>query len=282
MHYLAAVSGGIDSVVLLDMLVTAGAHKVTVAHFDHGIRDDSAADARFVEELAAHYGVPCVTARAELGRGASEAAARQARYVFLEREANARGAVIATAHHADDVAETIALNLTRGTGWRGLAVLDHPERIRPLLTMTKAELRAYALAHRLEWVEDSTNAELTYLRNRLRRVIAEKLAPDAWRDLGALRQQQCVLKAEIDAEVRRFLRGDATYRRYFFTVIDDRVAVELLRAAVASVAGHGPTRPQAERALLAIKTAPGGTTTDVGEGVQLRFTSATFVVELKR
>ena len=68
MVYLVAVSGGIDSVVLLHMLVQEGEHDLTVAHFDHGIRDDSAADARFVEELAAQYGLPYVGKREELGK----------------------------------------------------------------------------------------------------------------------------------------------------------------------------------------------------------------------
>lgn len=282
MKYLVAVSGGIDSVVLLDILVAAGTHDLTVAHFDHGIRDDSAADARFVAALAERYALPFVSERAELGAGASEAEARAARYAFLEREAKRRGAVIATAHHADDVVETIALNLTRGTGWRGLAVLDHPQRVRPLLELTKADLRAYALERRLEWVEDSTNAETVYLRNRLRRVIARTLPPAAWHALLALRQQQCLLKGEIEAEVRRFLQSDATYSRYFFTAIDTTAATELLRAAIAQAAGQGSTRPQADRALLAIKTAAPGTMTDVGDGVRLRFTPSTFVVELKR
>ena len=282
MKYIVAVSGGIDSVVLLDMLARAGEHELTVAHFDHGVRDDSAADARFVEALAAAYGVPYVGEREELGAAASEATARARRYAFLERVAAQRGAVIATAHHANDVIETIALNLTRGTGWRGLAVLDHPHRVRPLLAMTKAQLRAYALEHRLEWVEDSTNAETTYLRNRLRRRIARDLTPEAWTQLLDLGRQQCAIKRDIVTEMARFMRDDAVYSRYFFTSIDTGVATELLRAAIAQVAGHGSTRPQADRALMAVKTAAAGTTTDVGDGVQLRFTPRTFVVELKR
>ena len=280
MKYLVAVSGGIDSVVLLDMLARAGEHELVVAHFDHGIRDDSAADARFVEALAALYGVPYVGKREELGSTASEAMARARRYTFLKREAARHGAVIATAHHADDAVETIALNLRRGTGWRGLAVLERYGVARPLLAMTKAELRDYALKHRLEWVEDSTNATPAYTRNRLRRELGVILSSETRRRLLELWRQQSELRAKIDKELAGFLTADHTYSRYFFSQADHLAAEELLRAAVAQCSGQVPTRPQAERALLAIKTALPGAVFELGGRVQLRFAKRTFVVEL--
>jgi tRNA(Ile)-lysidine synthase len=82
MKYLVAVSGGIDSVVLLHKLVAAGEHELVVAHFDHGIREDSAEDARFVKGLAEHYGLPFVMKREELGKTAGEEQARTRRYAF--------------------------------------------------------------------------------------------------------------------------------------------------------------------------------------------------------
>jgi tRNA(Ile)-lysidine synthase len=277
-NYLVAVSGGIDSVVLLDMLVREHQHELTVAHFDHGIRPDSAADARFVEALAAMYQLPFVSKREELGSGASEELARSRRYAFLRAEAEKRNAMIITAHHGDDVVETIAINLIRGTGWRGVAVLDSPTILRPLLSLTKKEIRTYARSRRLEWVEDSTNAGDDYLRNRVRRRVALALSAEQRQAVIALWKRQVELKRSIDHELRRFVRVTGEYDRYFFIFVDTSVACEVLRAAVVAKANTSSTRPQLERALLAIKVAKPGTTFEIGGGVSLRFTIRTFIV----
>jgi tRNA(Ile)-lysidine synthetase-like protein len=299
-NYLVAVSGGIDSVVLLDMLVKGAAElpaaggtsatgeleeqappELIVAHFDHGIRPDSAADARFVSALAASYGLPCVTRREDLGRYASEEAARARRYAFLQAEAKKQSALITTAHHADDVIETITINLTRGTGWRGIAVMDSPKVSRPLLFFTKQQIRQYALDHRLEWVEDSTNSSDDYLRNRIRHQIARHISAEQKQPVLRLWREQVELRRAIDEEVARLLgsvKGEQS--RYFFIQIDPVVAIELLRVLVAAVTGHSPTRPQTERALLAVKTARPHTTFPLG-GAWLRFGTSTFTVAVK-
>ena len=278
MKYLLAVSGGIDSVVLLHKLVTAGGNDLVVAHFDHGIREDSAADARFVEALAAQYGLPFVGRREELGEKASEELARRRRYAFLREEAKKRESRLVTAHHADDVIETIAINILRGTGWRGLAVLDAADVTRPLLTKTKQEIRDYALAHHLEWVEDSTNSADTYLRNRLRRKVASQLSYEDKRSVLNAWQRQLRAKQEIDVELGT-LASEHAQSRYFLTHIAPKEAYELLRFIVRKESGVSMTRPQAERALLAIKTARPRSSFDVAEGVTLWFTSRTFVVK---
>lgn len=279
MKYLVAVSGGVDSVVLLDMLVQESEHELIVAHFDHGIREDSAADARFVEGLASRYGLPFVSTRAELGNSASEEIARRYRYAFLQHQAAKHEATIVTAHHADDVVETIVLNIARGTGWRGVAVLDREKVVRPLLCLSKRQLRNYATERRLEWVEDSTNSETVYFRNRLRRLLARSLSEQDRQAVLALWGEQRQLRREIDQEVESFLDPDHCYSRYFVTNIDEGVACELLRAAILRLSGGGPTRPQCERALLAIKTAKPGSVFEVGGAVRLRFSQRTFVVE---
>jgi tRNA(Ile)-lysidine synthase len=260
------------------MLVKRG-EKVVVAHFDHGIRTDSAADARFVELLAARYSVPFVMRREELGLAASEALARTRRYAFLFEEANKLNATVVTAHHADDVIETIAINLVRGTGWRGLAVLANSEVERPLLHKTKAEIYAYALEHRLEWVEDSTNAGDIYLRNRLRKEINKQLSLQAHRALQDLRSQQCAQKELIDLEIARLLPPDGTYKRYFFTMIPTGVAAEMLRFVIISHFGKSLQQPQLMRAVLAIKTFRPGALYEAGDGVVLEFSSRTFIVK---
>ncbi len=271
MKLLVAVSGGVDSVVLLDMLVRAGEHELVVAHFDHGIREDSASDVEFVASLAKKYGLPFETKREELGKGASEELARTRRYEFLRAVAKKYDAQIATAHHMDDIAETIAINLTRGTGWRGVAVLAS-DVYRPLLGKTKADLVYYAQEHQLDWYEDSTNESAAYLRNRIRKQLTDS---EVVLQLAALRARQVELRNEIDHEIAE-LSLASPYNRHFFTMCEARVASECLRA----ITEGQLTRPQRERALLAIKTAKPGTKYEVGSGILLQFTSRHFTVQV--
>jgi tRNA(Ile)-lysidine synthase len=278
MRYLVAVSGGIDSVVLLHKLVQLHQHELIVAHFDHGIREDSADDARFVESLASLYGLPFVTKREVLGANASEEKARLRRHAFLKDEASKMDAVIITAHHADDVLETIAINVHRGTGWRGLGIMNQPGIARPLIMNTKQELRNYALEHRLEWVEDSTNVSDVYLRNRLRRVIGQLLDVEAKKELLKLWHTQLQLRQEIEKETQVFIKGDNEYNRYLFINIDSQVASELLQAVIECHTGISPTRPQLERGVIAIKTAKPSSTYELGSGALLHFSVDIFVV----
>ncbi|MEK7059404.1 MAG: tRNA lysidine(34) synthetase TilS [Patescibacteria group bacterium] len=172
--YVVAVSGGVDSIVLLDLLnertqAEAG-WKLVVAHLDHGIRQDSKADRELVEAIARDYGLPFVYDSIGLGAGTSEATARKARYKFLHTVAKASGARgIIMAHHQDDVLETAIINILRGSGRKGLTSLSsRPDVVRPLLHVRKSELLDYAKAHNLKWREDSTNQDETYLRNYVR------------------------------------------------------------------------------------------------------------------
>lgn len=272
--YVVAVSGGIDSVALLNMLSHVPGHDIIVAHFDHGIRVDSADDAIFVARLAATYNYPFETKREELGEHASEDLARQRRYDFLRSVAAKYDAKIVTAHHADDAVETIAINLHRGTGWRGLAVLDS-NIVRPLMAKKKSDLRHYAQTNNLQWREDSTNSSDIYLRNRLRPHI-DGLNSDSKQQLLQRRQKQIEHKKYIDTEVRRLIGPGPHYSRYFFTHIPTVVAVECLRAATEAKM----TRPQLERALLAIKTAAPKSTYHAGGRVNFDFTTRNFSLSL--
>lgn len=305
MKYIIAVSGGVDSVALLDMLIrgelslspsesswrteesqksressgapasivnasdddresSSASPELIVCHFDHGIRPESDADARFVWELAKKYGLPCEIRREELGAHASEALARERRYAFLDDIAKKYNGEIVTAHHQDDLIETIAINLSRGTAWRGVAVLGGNKIKRPLLGLTKQMLREYALAHELEWVEDETNASDQYQRNRLRRRL-HGLPDDARQALLELWRDQLVLRAEIEQEVEAIGSGEMS--RYFFTMIPDSVALELLRMRVKGRL----TRPQLTAMLLAIKTFRAGQRFEAGNGITLSF-----------
>lgn len=279
MKYVVAVSGGVDSVVLLDMLASGkhGQHELIVAHFDHGIRPDSMDDATFVRQLAAAYELPFETKREELGPNASEELARNRRYAFLRSIAKKHGAKIVTAHHGDDLVETIAINLLRGTGWRGIGVLDSPDIERPLLDMRKAEMLRYAKSHQLSWREDSTNSDVRYLRNDVRHRLAD-IGDETVELLRLYRDRQVAIKRLAAEETARII-GRPPYSRYFFTMIPDGAAIELLRTVFANETGQSPTIPQRRRALQAIKTLRSGRRFEVTKGAGLQFTATTFIVE---
>ncbi len=189
-RYVVAVSGGVDSVVLLHTLYTEPALTLVVAHFDHGIRTDSGDDAAFVAGLAEQYGLEFVGGIVKLGPDASEDTARKHRYEFLHdvRVQTGAGAVV-TAHHQDDVIETALMNVMRGTKRRGFVSLRSTETIkRPLLGMTKQAIREYATEHCLEWVEDSTNREMKFTRNRIRAQL--------YRRLTSLKRNQILVQLE--------------------------------------------------------------------------------------
>lgn len=276
--YIVAVSGGVDSAVLLHLLAKTR-HKVIVAHVEHGIRDDSAADARFVQALARLYGHPYEETQLNLGPGASEERAREGRYAFLFTLANKYNGVIVTAHHGDDLVESIAINLYRGTGWRGIAVLNREGIERPLLTYTKSQLYDYAVAHRLEWVEDKTNHDKRYLRNRIRAQLYGNVPQQSRDQLRALRDQQVRLLGAVNTEQHRLLAGGEVLRHVFIQ-IDPQTATELLGEYIKQVTGKRPMMPQLQRALIAIKTAKPGALFQIGSGVNLRFTPRFFSVEV--
>lgn len=277
MNYILAVSGGVDSVVLLDIMARKnaksdqGTTRLIVAHVDHGIRSESGDDRRFVEGLARQYGVLFLTTELGLGQSASEEQARQARYDFLLKTAQQHQATVMTAHHQDDVLGSIAINILRGTAWRGLAVMNRAGIERPLIGWTKQTIYQYAIKHRLEWVEDASNATDKYLRNRLRKSVLA-LPGQTRSQLIGLRASQLQLAHDIDHEIRRVLELFAG-SRYRYGAVDPIVATELLRAKLSI------TRPQAELALLAIKTARPGSTHVVDGRLKLSFTATEFAVE---
>jgi tRNA(Ile)-lysidine synthase len=191
--WVVAVSGGGDSVGLLRVLCELAeplSLSLSVAHLDHGVRGDAAReDARFVEELARSLGLEADLARWQPDRtGHFEADARRARYDWLTQVARARGAgAVAVGHTRDDQAETILHRILRGTGPRGLAGI--PARrslvkdsglflVRPLLRVSRREIRDYLDAVGQPFREDETNATLTGTRGRIRNDLLPKLAAE--------------------------------------------------------------------------------------------------------
>ena len=258
-----AVSGGADSMVLLDIVAKKySSGDILVAHFDHGVRDDSEKDAKFVARVAEEiYHIRYIIGKGSLGAGASEERARTARYEFLRKVAMENGgARIYAAHHLDDLIETVAINFIRGTGWRGLASLDSPDIKRPLLgtdlvyePIDKLAILEYAAKRGLHFREDATNSSEKYLRNRVREQLTEaEMSFEKKMEIWELWQKQKRLKREIDQTVRELLPAEgAEWQRKWFSELDTASAMELLRAGTLQ-AGVSATRPQLEEFRRAI------------------------------
>lgn len=183
---LVAVSGGIDSMVLLDMLIRlAPTMNLTlgVAHYEHGLRGEtSKEDAQFVVETARQHGLKVYVGHGDVKQIAEdhklsiEEAARRARYTFLRKVARKhRFPVVVTGHTANDNAETVLLNLIRGSGVRGLAAIPPMRQMgegvilaRPLLDFERSEIERYAKEMAIAWREDESNVSVKFVRNRLR------------------------------------------------------------------------------------------------------------------
>lgn len=247
-----AVSGGVDSMVMLDMICRSGEYSsgdIIVAHFDHGIRTNSGEDVEFVQRKAAEYGAEFCLGEGNLGATASEDEARKARYEFL-RGIDAY-APIFVAHHLDDLVETVVINLLRGTGWRGLAGLNQQNIRRPFLEteslyepMDKVAIIEYAAKRRLCFREDQSNSSDEYLRNRIRHQMNNCTLDFGQKmEIYRLWQRQRELKKEIDSGVAGMLPEDGIWRREWFRKIDETTALELLRAGTLR-AGISATRPQ--------------------------------------
>ncbi len=211
-----AVSGGLDSVVLLHLLRQMAPLwnlQLVVAHLDHGLRGDSQLDAQFVQELAAQKELPLDIQVLEVeslqGPGESlEMAARRIRYDFLRKVASRRGACsIALGHHRDDQAETLLYRMARGTGISGLAGIRprNGDLVRPLLFASRRELRIWAEREGLRWREDPSNTDLRFQRNLIRHqmlTVFQQLNPKYDAAVGALAEQVALeedfWKVELD------------------------------------------------------------------------------------
>lgn len=192
---LLAVSGGLDSMVMAELFYQTQ-QPFAIAHVNFGLRaSESEADALFVEHKAQSYGVPFHLHRVDTqtyasGLGISiQMAARELRYAWFSQLCQLHSyAYVATAHHLNDVLETVLLNLTRGTGLAGLHGIAVQQNgvVRPLLFATRAQLAAYADENQLPYREDSSNAEDKYARNRLRHHVVpvlEAINPAIWQTL---------------------------------------------------------------------------------------------------
>jgi tRNA(Ile)-lysidine synthase len=247
---LVAVSGGADSVAMLRglrQLRAGGEGRLIVAHFNHGLRGaESEGDQAFVEALGRELGVSVVVGRREgdgereRGGENSEESLRELRYAFLARAADEAGARwVATAHTADDQAETVLHNILRGTGLAGLAGIPRTRQltgaatlIRPLLGVRRAEIVEYLASLGQTYREDSSNQKTSYTRNRIRHELLPLLA----RDYNPHVREALTRLSQIATGANEWLERDA-----------EKVLDELARPVVGGVeiaAGSLETHPE--------------------------------------
>ena len=221
---IVGVSGGVDSVVLLDLLQRAGFSQLIVSHFHHGLRGkDADRDAEFVRELAKDADMKFVLgrgktrARAKLTKASIEEAARALRREFFAHVAMKHGAaVVFLAHHAGDAAETMLFHLARGGGRRGLGslrteadLIEGVVIIRPLLAFTRAEVEAYAKGRKLRWREDKSNRSAEFTRNRLRHDVFPALARAVGHDPVPVMARTGEILAAEDEWMESLVAGEA-------------------------------------------------------------------------
>jgi tRNA(Ile)-lysidine synthase len=278
---IVALSGGLDSCVLLHALRFSGAveGEIVAAHFDHGMRDGSEMDADWTRGVCRAWGVPYRRGRAQRVLK-SENDARAARYEFFEElAAETPGARVLTAHHADDQAETVLFRIVRGTGFgglRGIPTRRDPGFVRPLLDFWREELEGYAAAVGLRWREDPTNEHLGYARNVLRRSILpdleQRVAPGAREALTRLariagRNEDAwaeVLPSLLEGLGADHDSVDAAATRAMGAALRGRILREL-----AERAGVTLDERATERAVAFSATSRSGSVLQLGDGLVL-------------
>ena len=279
---LVAVSGGVDSVALLDLLSDTASElglSLVVAHVDHGIQSDSPTVRQSVAALAEKYALPFESTELKLGPDATETEARRARYAWLHDVQRRRGAkYIVTAHHEDDQVETILLRGLRGSAPAGLAGISPRGRgglVRPLLPFTRSELVAHVAEHGLPVYEDPANRDPRHLRSWVRTTLLpllnERLGARLRRDLleqgrhAASDRRAWDRMLDIVPELALSVQGTTfTVARASVCGYDNALSVALLRAAARRVGlVLGPTRA---RQLVAFAQRPSGRRLPLGDG----------------
>lgn len=257
---LVAVSGGADSVCLLHLLQLLAAEyglELQAAHLDHGMRPESVNEAEFVARLCSDLSIPLtidrvtVPSEARRQRRGLEETARELRRDFLRRIAAEHGCrVIALGHHRGDQAETVLHRFLRGSGPAGLAGM-RPQSgpfIRPLLAVSRRQILAYLERHRLPWVEDASNRNPAFTRNRLRHQVLPLLQEFNPRLEAGLAElgRRCALEeefwqAESDRALARLLRpaagGERSLDRAALLALHPALRARVLRQAMAEVRG---------------------------------------------
>ena len=270
MKYLLAVSGGVDSMVLFDIFKD---FDVVVAHFNHQLRPSADEDEKFVRRVCRENDIRCEVGYLKASGKISEEKARFERYKFLEgvreklEKESGESVQILTAHHLDDLTETVAINLIRGTGWRGLSPFSM-KVYRPFIQdgdvlkpESKADILTYAARNKINFRQDPTNFEPDFLRNRVREKLST-LDPEEHfklnQEIKRLWLRQNKIREEISEIILEMFnkgefREEGVISRAVFRDLDEEVALEILRQLL-EWRENSLTRPQLVDFLKAIKT----------------------------
>lgn len=287
MKKILAASGGIDSMVLIDFCAKKYPNcELVVATFDHGTRESSVKDADFVAEVCSALNLKFYRGEANLGAKISEEKAREKRYDFLRKIAFLEKGEIWTAHHLDDLIESIAINLLRGTGFRGLTPLNALGIRRPMIdgefdaelgeVIGRREILKYAAKNGVRFRQDQTNTSDDYLRNRVRR-LTFNLDEGIKQKIYKLWKRQKAIVREIDDLVENLIPEDLRFEREWFMKLGDAEALEILRVGLAR-AGISTTRPQRREFLDAIKTYDSGKRFNLPEDRLIRINKKDFML----
>jgi len=256
---LIGVSGGVDSVALLQAVLRTG-RKPVVLHFDHGWRAESGADAEWVRSLAGKWGLKFVGGKMRASaKGHREADARAARYAFFSRAARRLNIpLVVLAHHADDQVETFLMQLLRGSGAAGrgmdeVSVREGLVLYRPWLGLWKKEIVAYARQQGLEWRDDVTNTDTRHRRNLirhrvlpyLRKQLSPQVAENLWRAAEIQREESkwldalcAVMAVQIELPVKDLKEAPlAQQRRTILRWLQGRGVTDISFEDVESVRG---------------------------------------------
>ncbi|MEZ0361113.1 MAG: tRNA lysidine(34) synthetase TilS [Hydrogenobacter sp.] len=278
---LIAFSGGIDSVALtlamLELKDFFRLKRLALAHINHGIRENSENDEEFALEFAKRKGLEVFVEKFKVKEMAKdsgenlEALAREVRYRALRDIKNRKGFdLIATAHHLNDLVETIILWLVRGSGLDGLTGFDEKldDIVRPLYWVTKEEIREFVISRKELWVEDITNYDVKYARNRIRhRVLPElkKINPDleasVLRLRNILKEEEDFIREQSLKALERCTKGQALRRRVLKSLHP-----ALQRRVLSLWLGVKDMRKIEQAMHLIIR----GGSMDLGEGIRLK------------
>lgn len=279
---LVGVSGGMDSVVLLDVLGILG-YECEVVHINHHLREqESVEDETLVRELSQqrelNLHVKHISARTHAaGTGCSvQMIARDLRYAAFTEIALQQGlSTVAVAHHLDDQAESLLLNLNRGTGPEGLAAMrpvrpltEHINLVRPLLRESRASIHAYATARNLQWREDRSNEDTKYLRSRLRASVMPNLNAETLARSAKLVAEWVdeVIRPMIDRSFSNAASGQSlsiSHLTQLPNVLARRLVIEALRKWLPG----SPANEALTERILALMNSQTGKQIEVGEGV---------------
>lgn len=280
-----AVSGGLDSMTLLHLLRFGGSTPslpLHAAHVDHRMREESGADAAWLGEICGEWGV-AFHLRTAPAPVRTEAEGRELRYAFFAEVARelGPGAVVMTAHTADDQAETVLFRIARGSGPRGLGGIRpgrSPSLVRPLLPFRRRDVEEYAAAQRVPLREDPSNRDPRWTRNRLRHEILpalEAAVPGAAAALvslsGTSRLESEALDALLDLRIETLAQGTApgpglSFARRDLATLPDPVLTVLLRRAAARLGGR-PGRAATADLLRFVRESPAGREVTLAGGV---------------